>query len=109
MDNQWIELIIAIVSGLAACIPLVVKLVEYVEKAAKAKNWNNLLKLIMELMETAEKQYENGADKKQYVLEMVQTSAEFINYDIDIDTVGKLIDSLCDMSKVVNPPVKDGE
>ena len=108
MDNQFMELIITVLSGLTVCIPLVVKLVEYVQKATKEKNWNNLLKLVIELMETAETQFDNGADRKTWVLETVKTSAEFINYDIDINVVSKLIDSLCDMTKVVNPPVENG-
>ena len=33
---------------------------------------------------------------------MVQTSAEYINYPIDNVALGKLIDTLCDMSKIVN-------
>ena len=38
----------------------------------------------------------------------VKASADTINYDIDIDTVGNLIDSLCDMANVVNAePGKD--
>ena len=40
---DWVEIIIAILSGLAACIPLVIKLVQYVEKAIKEKNWSALL------------------------------------------------------------------
>lgn len=108
MDNQFMELIITVLSGLTVCIPLVVKLVEYVQKATKEKNWNNLLELVIELMETAETQFDNGADRKTWVLETVKTSAEFINYDIDINVVSKLIDSLCDMTKVVNPPVENG-
>jgi len=35
---------------------------------------------------------------------MVEASAQTINYDIDLKQVGELIDSLCDMSKKVNPP-----
>ena len=33
---------------------------------------------------------------------MVQTSSEYINYPIDSAALGELIDSLCDMTKVVN-------
>lgn len=99
---DWVELIISILAGLATAIPLVVKLVEYVQKAVKEKNWNKLLELVMELMQTAENKFDNGADRKEWVMAMVKASADTINYDIDTEAVSNLIDSLCDMSKVVN-------
>lgn len=102
---EWYEIVISVLSGLAAAIPLVIKLVEYVQKAIKEKNWNNLLTLVMNLMAEAENKFEHGSDKKAWVLSMVEASAKTINYDIDIEQVGQLIDSLCDMSKLVNPPV----
>ena len=98
------EITISIITGLAATIPLVIKLVEYVVKAVQEKNWNNLLTLVMSLMAEAETMFDNGNDKKAWVLNMVEASASTINYDVDLDQVGQLIDSLCDMSKLVNPP-----
>ena len=99
---EWMNVIVSILSGLAVAIPLVVKLVEYVQKAVKEKNWNNLLDLVMSLMEEAEKKFEDGATRKEWVLAMVQSSADSINYDVDIETISVLIDNLCNMSKVVN-------
>ena len=98
------QYVVAILSGLAAAIPLVVKLVEYIRKAVREKNWNNVLKLVMELMEQAEGKFSDGATRKEWVMAMVQSSAKTINYDIDMDIISNLIDSLCDMSKVVNKP-----
>lgn len=102
---KWYEIVISILSGLVTVIPLVVKLVEYVQKAAKEKNWNDLLKLVMNLMEQAECKFDNGEERKEWVLMMVKASADTINYDIDLEQVSKLIDSLCEMTKVVNAPV----
>jgi hypothetical protein len=99
-----IQTITSIVVGLAAAIPLVVKLIEYVQKATKERNWNNLLSLVMNLMETAESKFDTGADRKEWVMAMVKASADTINYNIDMDEVGELIDELCNMSKVVNAP-----
>ena len=101
---EWYEIVISILSGLVALIPLVVKLVEYVEKATKEKNWNDLLKLVTNLMEEAEGKFDNGAERKEWVLMMVKASADTINYDIDLNAVSNLIDSLVEMSKVVNAP-----
>ena len=103
---EWYEIIISVLTGLSVTIPLVIKLVEYVQKAVKEKNWNALLRLVMNLMAEAENKFEHGADKKSWVLSMVEASAKTINYDVDLEQVGELIDSLCDMSKMVNPPEK---
>ncbi len=107
---EWINYAISILSGLAVAIPLVVKLVEYVQKAVKEKNWNKLLDMILALMTEAEKKFDDGATRKEYVMAMVKSSAETINYDVDMEAVSKLIDSLCDMSKAVNAdePKKQG-
>ena len=104
---DWVEIIIAILSGLAACIPLVIKLVQYVEKAIKEKNWSALLELIMSYMEEAEQKFEDGATRKEWVMAMIRNSAEQLNYDIDMQVVSDLIDRLCDMSNVVNPPADE--
>lgn len=101
---EWINYAVSVLSGLAVAIPLVVKLVEYVKKAVKEKNWNQVLKLVMDLMAVAEKKFETGAEKKEWVLAMIKASADSINYDIDTNAISELIDSLCDMSKAVNAP-----
>lgn len=106
---DYVNIIVSILTGLAACIPLVIKLCEYVQKAVKEKNWQKLLELVMKWMEQAETKFEDGAEKKEWVLTMVKASSEAINYNIDMTEVGKLIDALCDMSNVVNPPVKNEE
>lgn len=106
---QWYEIIISVLSGLIAVIPLVVKLVEYVKKATKEKNWNDLLKLVTNLMEQAEVKFSNGDERKEWVLMMVKASADTINYDIDLNQVAGMIDSLCAMTKVVNAPKVEEE
>ena len=105
--EKYIELIVALLSGLAACIPLVVQLVKYIKKAVKEKNWNQLLSLIMSLMEEAEKKFDTGADRKEWVLTCIKASADQINYEIDMDEVSKLIDSLCNMTKVINGKIEE--
>lgn len=99
---EWVKVLVSVLSGLAAAIPLVIKLVEYVQKSVKEKNWNRMLDMVMNLMVIAETKFDTGADRKEWVMAMVKASADTINYDIDMDAVGSLIDSLCGMSKVVN-------
>ena len=106
---EWYEIVISILSGLVAMIPLVVKLVEYVKKATKEKNWNDLLKLVMNLMEQAEGKFNSGDERREWVLMMVKASADTINYDIDLDQVANMVDSLCAMTKVVNAPKVEEE
>lgn len=101
---EWYEIVISVLTGLAATIPLVIKLIEWVQLAIKEKNWNNLLTLVMNLMTEAEGKFDNGADRKTWVLSMVEASAKTINYDVDLEQVGQLIDALCAMSKQVNAP-----
>ncbi len=110
MNMDWMQLVVSILAGLATAIPLAIKLVEYVQKAVREKNWGEMLKMVMKYMETAEEKFDNGADRKEWVLAMVKASSETVNYDIDMSVISKLIDDLCDMSKSVNAPMeKAGE
>lgn len=110
MNTEWTQIIVSVLAGLATAIPLIVKLVEYVQKAIKEKNWSDLLHMVMKYMEVAESKFETGAEKKEWVLAMIKASADTINYDIDMSIVSKMIDDLCDMSHVINPPTgKNGE
>ena len=104
---EYLDIILSIVAGLAAAIPLVIKLVQYVTAAVKEKNWNKLLDLVMSLMEEAEQKFADGATRKEWVMAMVQASAESINYDIDLAAISELIDSLCDLTKKVNAPADE--
>ena len=104
---EWYEIVIGIASGIATAIPLAIKLVEWVKIAIQEKNWNNLLNLVMSLMAEAEKNFATGAERREWVLNMVKASASTINYEIDLEQVGQLIDSLCAMSKVVNHPASE--
>ena len=101
---EWYEIVVSILTGLAACIPLMVNLVKYVKQAIKEKNWNKLVTLVMNLMAQAEVKFDNGAERREWVLMMVKASADTIDYDIDLNQVAELIDSLCDLTKVVNQP-----
>ena len=52
---EILELIIEILAGLLVVIPLVAKLIEYVKKSTLEKNWNNLIRLLLNLMATDRK------------------------------------------------------
>lgn len=100
--SQIINIIVAVLSGLAACIPLVVKLVEYVKKATQEKNWAGLLGLVMKLIEQAERKFTDGATRKEWVMAMVQTSAEYVQYPMNVAALSDMIDELVKLTNKVN-------
>jgi hypothetical protein len=106
---NWVNIVVDVLTTLVIVIPLVAKLVEYVQKAIKEKNWNKLLNLVMEFMAEAETKFETGAEKKDYVIMCIKACSDTLNYDINMDQVSELIDNLCAMSKVVNAPTETDE
>lgn len=100
--EQIVSLVVALLTGIAAAIPLALKLAQYVKQAVQERNWGALLGLVVDLMEEAELKFDDGATRKDWVLAMVQTSAEYINYPVDVEALSVMIDRLCDMTKVVN-------
>ena len=99
---EWLELIISIISGITACIPLVISLVKYIQKATKEKNWGKLVVIVTNFMAEAETLYPDGASKKDYVINSVMAIAKTIDYPIDEEVLGELIDSLVALSNKVN-------
>lgn len=97
-----INLIVAILSGLAVCIPLVAKLVQYVRQAIQEKNWSAVMSLVLKLMEEAEQNYETGAERKEYVMDSIIAMQDTLNYQVDLDVISAMIDSICAASKIVN-------
>lgn len=105
MTEQIISLIVAVLTGLATAIPLVIKLIQYVQKATQEKNWSSLLKLLIDLMSEAERMFDEGATRKEWVMAMAQTSAEYIAYPLDTAALSDLIDEMIKMTKKVNAPL----
>lgn len=91
-----------ILIGLAAIIPLVAALIKYVDKAADSKNWNIVVKMVLDLMVQAEQDYSAGAEKKAFVMNQIAVLAKTVDFEIDMDKVSDLIDALCDMAHGVN-------
>jgi hypothetical protein len=100
------ELVVSILTGLSVAIPMVVALVVYVKKSIQEKNWTALLALVTDLMAQAEKNFQDGASRKSWVMSMVKSSMNTLNYPVDLAVVSKLIDDLCYLSKQVNVTVK---
>lgn len=99
---EWLRLIISIISGIAACIPLAITLVNSIRTLYKEKNWSKLIVIVSNFMAEAETLYPDGASKKEYVINSVMAIAKTIDYPIDRDMLGELIDNLVTLSKKVN-------
>ena len=102
---NYVQLIALICAALAVLIPMGVKLYKTSQALIREKNWPRLVAAVSKYMEEAEHLFEEGADKKAWVLMMVKTTAEQIDFNLteeDIKNLGDLIDALCEMSKVVN-------
>lgn len=107
MNTNLVQIIVSILSGCAVCLPLVIKLVQYVSASIKEKNWNEIVKLAIGYMTTAETKFTDGATRKEWVLGMIETSAKSINYNLDsvaLQKISDMIDNICDASKTINTP-----
>lgn len=110
MQNFDWNIIVSLLAGIATCIPLVIKLIKYVQSAIKEKNWAVLMKAVISYMEKAETLYTDGESRKTWVMEMIEQTAKNINYDLDDEAkqkVSDMIDSMCDLSKKINVNSKE--
>ena len=106
---DWIQIVVSVLSGLAVCIPLVVKLVQYVREAVSGKRWDAMLKLVIANMQEAEGLFETGAERKAWVMQLLTANAESVGFELapeDVRKISDMIDSLCAMAKTVNAEVK---
>jgi len=97
-----LQLVVSILSGLITCIPLVIELIKYIEKAMKEKNWTSLMQMTLQLMSEAEGNFQTGEEKKAYVMNTLGALQRTLNYDIDEQAVSDMIDSICLASKKIN-------
>jgi len=98
----WTTIILPIISGIVACIPLVIKLVDMSQKVVKEKNWTAIMQIVLKLMTEAEENYSTGAERKEYVLDSIKAVQSTLNYEVDLDAIGAMIDSITKASKTIN-------
>lgn len=110
MNNlNWVEITVSILSGLAVCIPLAVKLVQAVKASVQEKNWSQIVAIVLDLMQQAEGLFSEGAARKAWVMAGVQSAAKGANFPYDDEAaqkVSNMIDAICAAAKVVNGEVK---
>ena len=104
MENVvfWFELIVAMLTGLVACIPLVIKLVQVIRDAVKAKNWAPLMQLVLKLMAEAEENYSTGAEREEYVIDTIKAMESTLNYDVDETVIREMIAAIVMATKKIN-------
>lgn len=99
--SEVLRLVLSILSGIAICIPLTIKLIDAIKALVKERNWSKIVDETMQYMAIAKEKFENNADKKEWVMAMVAHSAKALRYDVDMDAISNLIDSVCDVSKIL--------
>lgn len=97
-----LNLIVSILVGLSATIPLIIKLVQTIKEAMKSKNWTSFMQLVLQLMTDAEKNFVTGAERKQYVVDAIKAMEKTLNYDIDEDVLNEMIDAVIKATKTIN-------
>lgn len=97
-----LELIASIIAGVAVCVPLVVKLIQYVKEAIAGRDYQKLIKLTMKFCVEAEMLFGTGAERKQWVMNRVTEVANTMDIEIDAEAIGRLIDDLVEASKIIN-------
>ena len=102
----YINLAIAILSGLVTAIPLVVQLVKYVKAALQEKQWSKVLTLVLNLMTEAERAYASGEERKVFVMNSIESIKDTLNYQIDMNQISNIIDEIVLASKTINSKSK---
>lgn len=106
---NWIDIIVSILSGLTVCIPLVVQLVKYVRAAYQEKNWSKVMQLVLNLMTEAEKNYATGAERKEYVMDSIESIKDVLDYEVDMNAISEMVDAIVAASKTINSKAKTEE
>ena len=102
---KFIDIAIAILTGLSVCIPLVLKLIGVVKENVAEKNWNEIVKIVIAQMVEAEKNYTEGAAKKAWVMNQMRVLAKSLNFnytEVEEIKVAELIDAICAGAKIIN-------
>ena len=99
---EILKLIVAILTGIATAVPLIIKLVQAIQEAARSKNWTVLMQLVLQLITDAENNFSTGEERKQYVISTVKTMEKTLNCDIDEDALGEMIDAIVKTTRQVN-------
>lgn len=99
---EVLSLIIAILTGISTCIPLVIQLIKYIKMSIAEKNFGNIMKIVIDLMPEAEEKFSTGEARKQYVMSNIESLSNKLGYEVDLDKVSEMIDAIVAASKKIN-------
>ena len=103
---EWFEILIGILTGIVVLVPFGIKIFNWIKKLISEKKWIELVNVVIKLVAEAETAYSDGASRKEYVMHMVKSAAEAMDYDVDMDEISKFIDNIVAMAKLVNATKK---
>lgn len=104
-----LNFIITILSGIMVCVPILLALGAAITECVREKNWSAIVSFVLDYMAQAENLFEKGADRKTWVMEMLDEVVIQLNYPYDDDArakVSAMIDDICDASRIINSEVK---
>ena len=97
-----LKLVLAIISGVVTCIPLAIQLVRYIKTAIAEKNFNNIMRLVIDLIPEAEEKFSNGEERKEYIMNNIKSLSQTLGYEVDFDKISEMIDQIVAVTKKVN-------
>lgn len=103
----WAKIICAIIAGIAVLIPIIVYAVKYIKKLISDGSLVDMFNLVMNLVPIAEQMFEEGTDKKKFVLDTIEKFSTENALTFDRDKVSELIDAIVAVTKFVNIKIEE--
>lgn len=103
-----LNIIVTILSGIMVCVPILLALGSAISKCVREKNWSAIVTFVLDYMVEAEQLFEKGADRKTWVMEMLEEVVIQLNYPYDDEArnkVSAMIDDICEASRIINAEV----
>ena len=97
MDIAYVIKLIIIVALII--VGLSIRLVQYIQNKRGIKRRANLEKIIMNLLLTAEEEFDNEKDRKEYVMNNVKSLNKIFDYKLNFDQISEMIDLIVEANK----------
>ena len=100
--KEYIDLIIAICGAISVIVPLAIKYYNAIKALIKEKNYVKILDIMRGAATEAEKLYESGAERREYVLNIIKVSCDNLKVDYDEKRFDEELTKLIDATKEIN-------
>ena len=100
--KEWIDLIIAICGAITVIVPLGINLYKAMVALIKEKNYAKILEIMKDAAVEAEKLYSTGAERRDYVLNILKVSCENLKVDYDENKLDTELTKFIDATKKIN-------